>query len=169
MNADTFNRYLSELKTSEAAFRKIYEYYLPKLKVHILSRFGRQVDFEDVAHDLFTKLIRADALPWVENPTAWMYKICDNLALDHLRRKDNGVPLDERIASGLEGESRLNAEGDTGFFDLLDRLDGDEREIVKLIIWEGYNLKEGAKLLKISHGAARQKYSRALKKLKGLL
>lgn len=169
MNSDKFNRYLAQLRTSEAAFKKIYEYYLPKLKVHVKAKFGNRVDFEDVAHDVFTRLIRADNLPEVESPTAWMYKICDNIALDHLRKNRYSMPFDEGIASCSIEEEKYSAEGDGGYFSVLDHLQGEEREIVKLVTWDGYNLKEVSKILNVSHGSARQKYSRALKKLKSFL
>ena len=171
MKPEAFNRLLRELKTSERAFRQIYEYYLPKIKYHVYRKYGNDVDFEDVAHELFTKLIRMESPPNVDNPTAWIYKICDNIILDEFRKNKQTLPIDERTASAptAGGFTLSETETNSDFFALLSQLDGESAEIVKLVIWDGYNLKEVSQLLNLSHGATRQKYSRALKKLKKYL
>ena len=167
MNSITFNRCLAQIKTSESAFREIYEYYLPKIKYHLKFRFGDQVDFEDVAHDLFTRLIRMEKPPWVDNPTAWVYKICDNIALDAIKQKSGFTAIDERTAISAQAQVDYErVEENSAFFAVLRNIDSEDAELVKLIIWDGYNIKEAAKIIGVSHGAARQRYSRALKKLK---
>jgi len=167
MNSETFNRYLRQIKSSEEAFRKIYEYYLPKLKYRVVSRYGRQVDFEDVAHDLFMKLIRTEDPPYVENPTAWIYRICDNIAYDHIRRRNRDVSLDDYLTATLPGgEGVERSEEASDFFGVLSNLDKDDRELVAMVLWEGFSLKECAEMLGAGYGAVRQRYSRALKKLK---
>ena len=171
MNAETFNKYLKQIRNSERAFREIYEYYLPKIKYHVKAKYGNGVDFEDVAHDVFTKLIRLADPPEVENPTAWIYRICDNAANDQLAAKRGEVPLDEKI--GVSPPASVvtisAAESESDYFSLVNKLPEDDAEIVILVTWEGYNLKEAADILGLTHGAARQKYSRALKKLKAIL
>lgn len=171
MTSEAFNKYLKRIRTDEKAFRAIYEYYLPKIKYHVLSKYGRSVDFEDVAHDAFTKLIRLEDPPEVENPTAWIYKICDNAANDQISARGGELPLDERVdASPPPSVKTLaDAESESDYFSLVGKLERSDAEIVLLITFEGYNLKEAAEILGLSHVAARQKYSRALKKLKILL
>ena len=171
MNTEAFNRYLRQIRNSEQAFCKIYEYYLPKIKYHVISKYGNSVDFEDVAHDAFTRIIRLENPPEVENPTAWIYKICDNVANDHLQKKRGQISLDERLEAPPPASviTISSAESDLDYFTLLSMLDASDAEIVRLVTWEGYNLKEAADIMGISHGAARQRYSRALKKLGALL
>ena len=171
MKADVFNRLLKQLKGSEQAFRQIYEYYLPRIKYHVASKYGSRVDFEDVAHDLFTKLIRMESPPEVQSPTAWIYRICDNIVLDKLRRTRGEVELNESISAAPITGSLTEAEVDSNadFFKILSHLDNESSQLVRLVVWDGYNLKEAAQILKIGYGAARQRYSRALKKLKDYL
>ena len=109
--------------------------------------------------------------PLVENPTAWVFKICDNLVLDEMRKNQPTLPIEEQVVSASTTGSLTVAEteSNTDFFSLLSRLDEESATIVKLSVWDGYNLKEIAKILNLSHGTARQKYSRALKKLKNYL
>lgn len=166
MNAEEFNRCLRLLRESEGAFRRIYEYYLPRIKRHLLSRFGRKVDFDDVAHEVFTRLLRSTP-QYVEKPNAYIYRMCDNLALDEIRRRQRFAPLDERFAMADDGAEGLPDGG--GFFAIIDKLDGGDREIIELTEWEGYSLKEAAELLGIGYGAARQRRARAFKKLKAIL
>lgn len=169
MDSDTFNKYLRRMKTDEKAFRKIYKYYLPKIKYRVISKYGNSVDFEDVAHDVFTRLFRYDNYPFVENPTSWIYKICDNTVMDDLRKYRNETPLNDGMLSVQSSENLSEAEGDANFFGVLRNLDGESAEIVKLVFWDGYNLKEISAILGINYGTVRQKYSRALKKLRGIL
>lgn len=171
MRPQDFNRLLRQLKTSEAAFREIYEYYLPRIKYRVVSKYGGRVDFEDVAHDVFTKLIRMEAPPEVQSPNAWIYRICDNAVMDALRRTGREVGLNEDILSAPQtGPLTVGeVEADSDFFSVLSHLGKEDAELVRLVIWEGYNLKEAAGLLGMGHGAARQRYSRALKKLKDYL
>ncbi len=168
MKAEEFNRLLGSISTNERSFRKIYEFYLPIIKLRVIGRFGKKADAEDVAHELFTKLIAMKNPPWVENPTAWIYRITDNIVLDMIK-KDRSVPVGELpfaraeadgypyITDGVAAESR--------FFSLLSLLPADDAAVVSLVIWEGYSLKEAAAMLHAGYGATRQKYSRALKKL----
>ncbi len=166
MDGKTFNGLLAKIKTDERAFRKIYEYYLPKIKYRILSKYGGQVDWEDVAHEFFVRLLKMPAPPFVESPTAWVYRSCENIAYDLVKNQNRFTELDERTASAPDLNSASDEESD--FFSALNLLEGDDREIVKLVIWDGYNLKEASAMLGLTHAAGRQKYSRALKKLKKL-
>ena len=157
MKPEAFNRLLRQLKTSEAAFRQFYEYYLPKIKYHVVSKYGGSVEFEDVAHEFFTKLIRMESPPNVDNPNAWVYRVCDNIALDMLRKTSPFTELNEQITAAPQqgGFTVSEAESNSDFFTLLSHLDEDSAELVRLVIWEGYNLKEAAAILGIGYGAAR--------------
>ena len=170
MNSEAFNKYLKQMRTSEKAFRAVNEYYLPKIKYHVISLYGNSVDFEDVAHDAFTKMIRLENPPEVTNPTAWVYRICDNVANDYLREKKGIITLDERMEAPSTSVKTVSAaESEADYFTLIRKLGKEDSEIILLVTWEGYNLKEAAEILGLTHGAARQRYSRALKKLKAIL
>ncbi len=164
MNSARFNKLFKRISDSESAFREIYEYFLPKIKYRVFSKYGNSVDFEDVAHDVFTRLLSIKDPPQVDNPIAYVYKICDNVALDHLRKKKSTVPLDENY--GTSADEIAFEEGEMCFFSALKLIDEDSAGIVRMVLWEGYNLREVSEILGISYGAARQKYSRAVKKLK---
>ena len=170
MDKQRFNRLLKKMQKDENAFREVYEYYLPKIKYRVYSKFGGKVDFEDVAHDLFTRLLRLAAPPEVENPNAWIYRICDNISCDRLRGVGTQLPLDEipeGTYSSYDGE--ILSDGEMDFFSLISMLDGESATIVKLVIWDDYSLKEVASMLGIKHGTARQKYSRALIRLRAYI
>ncbi len=128
------------------------------------------MEFEDVAHEFFTRLIRMEKPPWVDNPTAWVYKICDNIALDLIRKNGFSDTIDERTAISAQAQEDFDSiEENSAFFAVLRNIDEEDAQLVKLVIWDGYNIKEAAKIMGINHGAARQRYSRALKKLKKYL
>lgn len=169
MNAKRFNRCLSLISQDERAFREIYEYYLPKVKCHVLTRYGRQVDFEDVAHDLFTRLIGMKNPPEVANPTAWILRIADNVCLDAIRKSKYSSPFDDNLAAPTEAYGYGTTErvdSNSAFFAILQKLKPDDAELMTLVFWYGYSLKDCAEILGITYPSARQRYSRALKQLR---
>lgn len=172
MNAEKINRCLKRLRYDRDAFTEIYNFYLPKIKKRVLFRFGQKVDFEDVAHELFTKLITGDDFHYVESPTSWIYRICDNLCIDYLKKKGQTVNIDDVPPSELICEAPETENGEfenEGFFAIISSLDERSRQVIKLRHFDGYNLKEIAVLLNIPHANVRKIYSRALKKLKKIL
>lgn len=52
----------------------------------LTRRLGSPVAAADVAQDTYLRLQRAETLPRVDNPRAYLFRVADNLAADHQRR-----------------------------------------------------------------------------------
>jgi len=50
-------------------------------------RLGGRADASDIVQDAFLKLQRASTDQVIENPRSYLFRVADNLALDHIRRQ----------------------------------------------------------------------------------
>jgi len=164
LNESEFNRLLLSVKTSVRALEKLHEYYFGRIVFHIAKKYGK--DFaEDVAQDFFLWLLKAESLPHVTNPTAWIYLQCDSIAKRKVQKESRYVTGEIEVAS--EEVHREEAFGD--LYDAIRALDETERKIVELHYWEGYSLKEIAPMIGMEYPAARQRHKRLLAKMKDSL
>jgi RNA polymerase sigma factor (sigma-70 family) len=58
----------------------------PTLRAWLQSRFGSQLDIDDVVQEAYARVVRARAEGELHAPKAFLFAIARNLALDHLRR-----------------------------------------------------------------------------------
>ncbi len=73
---------------NEGAFGIFFQRYLPRMKKFVLNIVKVEAITDEILQDLFLKIwmCRTD-LAYVNNPSAWTYRIASNLAIDHLRRQ----------------------------------------------------------------------------------
>ena len=166
MDAKKFNRQLKKVATDKRALESIYEeYYLP-MKAHVRRRFGSLVSDEDIAQDVFLKLLSCGDQPYIEYPASWLYKLADNRAKDVLRASHPEAELSDRLAAPFDLDKTIvNAEMRRA----LQTLEEDARYILYLYYWEGYSLKEIAEETGIGYANVRAKVSRAYQKHKKIL
>ena len=123
---------------------------------------------EDVMQETYIRAYHGAAgYTHMEKPMAWLMTITKNLAFMKLReRKDRYEELPEGLSyGGFEGHSlqRLDLQR------ALDRLGGEEREIVVLHAVAGLKHREIAALLGMPLPTVLSKYHRALSKLRTYL
>ncbi len=92
-----------------------------------------------------------------------MVTICRNLSLDYLRKTVPTVEIDHNLHIG---DIAADIDSDLAFFELLSPLGTDEKEIIILRFSWGLRHTEIAKILNLSPQNVRQKYKRAVDKLK---
>ena len=83
---------MSEAEASPAEKRAAFERLLgalrPKLHRYCARMTGSVIDGEDVVQETLIKAIEAfRAVPAIDNPEAWLFRIAHNAALDYLRRR----------------------------------------------------------------------------------
>ncbi len=168
MTPERFNKLLKRIKNDKNALETIYDFYYPRIKLHIRRKY-RNISDEDIAQEFFINLLQFDNFNHIKNPTSWIYTSCDNIAkkyfikyelidIDSEQICDDSLPLIEEIL--LNDEIRK-------IFEILN--DETSKTIFYLYYWEGYNLREIAELLKLNKSTVKQKHTRGLKKLKDLL
>jgi len=141
-------------------FERIYEQHRDAVRAYVRRRAPEPV-VEDVVSDVFVVCLRRiddvprDALPW-------LYGVARK-TLANERRKRHDVPVAPEVSYEPEpvGDPKLAAA-----FNALSDLD---REILRLVAWEGLSLREAAGVLECKPVAARVRYHRAKTRLRAEL
>lgn len=165
MNSKRFNKILKNLKTNETLFTELYEYYYPKIQIHVYRKFRNRTLSEDTAQDFFVKIFETEPEQPVEFPTAWVYAVADNIAKNTIAKTSREFSTEDTPKAPFD-EYENELYGDCA--ELLRQLDADSRELVILHIFEGYSLKELVPIIGIQYPALRQRYNRIIKNLRRL-
>lgn len=163
MNKKEFNRYLKSADCNHLAFVKLYEEFYSKIVLHIALKFNYSIA-QDIAHDFFCKIIEGkfNDTKTVEYPTAWIYKICDNLAINTYKKEAKYVSL----ADFEFVDHAQNIDDLLDVAQLFERLETFEKKVIYLHFFEGYSLKKIALSLNIKYDNFRKKYGAILKKIR---
>lgn len=132
--------------------------------LHVWIR-RRCASVDDVVQDAFCRLAVEDPPP--QNPVAWLYRVCRNLAEkqrisdERRRRREKAgarglvAPFDPAVS--LELTETLEA---------VDQLDEELREVLVARVWGQLSLEEVGQLCGISTATAFRRYESALKALR---
>ena len=131
---------------------------LPRLRrfAHGLSR--NSADADDLTQMTIERALRAKG-QWQPGTSlnSWLYRIMRNLWIDTIRsrgRKDRvEAPAEEAAAAGHDPRDAIEAAIDLQrAMAAMDRLPGEQREVVALILIEGFGYREAAELLGLPIG-----------------
>lgn len=162
--------------SSDPALLEAFESLVRRLTPELLAYFGRRVNpAEDAADCLGETLLvlwrRRDTLPATpEERRAWAYGIANHILKNHRRGRARRMALTERLRDELRTSTRFAAtSNDSAAIDALARLSHQDRELITLVVWEGFSLAEAGTILGIRSDAARARYSRARVRVRRLL
>lgn len=136
----------------------------------LLAYFVRRVVLPDEAADLLGETLlvlwrRADAIPDEERAARmWAFGIARNVLRGHRRTSRRRLALADRLRAELEAGGDLAHPADERVLDLRSAIDGlkpIDREIVRLVHWDGLSLVDTAELLGKREGTVRSRYHRA--------
>ena len=166
---------IKEARRDPEAFRKLYDYYFPKVYAYIGYRVGRVQDIEDLTSETFLKAIeRLDgfACRGEGSFSAWLFRIAHNVVNDFYRRDqraEESVPLED--LPELEANSRSPAEAllRKERFALLRRLIGTlprrRQEVITLKFFGGLRNREIAEVLGLDERTVASHLCRGLEDL----
>ncbi len=129
---------------------------------------GREAAEEVVADTFAVAWRRRDLIP--DSPLPWLYAIAANVIADQYRSKRRRHDLGLRLAH----EARADAPGSDpaeslalrdAFATAFAQLAEPEREVLRLVAWDGLDVREAAQVLGCSPGAFRVRLHRARRKL----
>jgi RNA polymerase sigma-70 factor (ECF subfamily) len=129
---------------------------------------GREVA-EDVVADTFAVAWRRrDCIP--EGALPWLYAIAANVIAEQYRSTRRGHDLGLRLAheAGADSPGYDPAESlvrRDAFAEAFAQLAEGEREVLRLVAWDGLDVREAARVLGCSPGAFRVRLHRARRKL----
>lgn len=164
----------------EMAFREIVERYQSKVFSIIYGILRNHNDAEDIAQQVFAKIyFSIRNFDFRSSLLTWIYKITVNECFDYLRKKkvrklvyESDMSEDEvrRVENSETGSGRA-VRADTSLarrdyvVKLLERVSGEERDLLMLKEVEGYSVEEMARRLKMNENTIKVKLFRARQKL----
>ena len=166
---------LRPVPAEKPAFEDLYRGYIDRIYAYVRSQLGNAADAEDVTAQVFMKAYQAYGRyePRHQTPSAWLFKIARNAALDQhrqagrqerLRQAAAREPASE-VAPDILAEERLIYRE---LMEAVSRLPDRQREAIGLR-QSGLSFLEVGGLMSCSEDAAKMLYHRGLRSLRGLL
>jgi RNA polymerase sigma-70 factor (ECF subfamily) len=138
-------------------FEQIYQAHRPQIDAYVRRRAPADL-VDDIVADVFVVCLRRlDDVP--AEPLPWLYAVARKTLANERRQRARIAPAESAIARDPEplGDSALAA--------AFAELGENDREILRLIAWEGLTPGQTASVLDCSRVAARVRYHRAKARL----
>lgn len=152
----------SALQRTGSSFRDVYQTYLPMVYRIAFTYLKNPQDSEDAAQETFLRLMRLEKpLQSQEHCKAWLIVTAGNVCKDLLRRRRQ-TELSLEDCRELSAEPALGNELMQAILELPDKY----KTAVYLYYYEGYSVKEMAKLLQQTPESMKSRLRRAREQLK---
>lgn len=151
--------------------------FLRETSPALLRYFERRVDPRDDAADLVSETL---LIAWKKIDTtsqwesdrrrAWMYTIAAHVLANHRRTVRRRHTLADALRSTIRNTPQAPDNSELGAVrDAVSRLPESQRELVRLVHWDGLSLNEAAQVLGLNASTARSRYGVAKKSLRDAL
>jgi RNA polymerase sigma-70 factor, ECF subfamily len=154
------------------AFEDVYREHVNRIYAFLRSQIGSPADAEDLTSQVFMKALEAYGRyePRQATPSAWLFQIARNAALDHRRRAWRRERMERTLAREPDdaADPSVLAQERIQYRDLMAavaRLPERHREAIGLR-HSGLSFQEIGHVLGCSDDAAKMLYHRALKSLR---
>ena len=141
---------------------KLIQNQAASLQLWVRSRCASS---EDVVQEAFCRLAVQDPPP--DNPTAWLYRVCRNLAerqrISDQRRRQRETVRAQWLVAAVDQADPLELREAVA---AVEQLDEDLREVVIARVWGQLSLEQVAELCGVSTATAYRRYEAALKELR---
>ena len=154
------------------ATEQVWSSFGDRLKRFISARVRSVHDVEDILQDVFAKIHAG--LGGVESPEAlesWLFQVTRRSIVDHYRRRSSGavpVELRDEPAEPPPPED-VSREVASWLVPMMELLDEEDREALRLTDLEGLSQKDLAARLGLSITGAKSRVQRARHRLKEIL
>jgi RNA polymerase sigma-70 factor (ECF subfamily) len=152
-----------------ARFERCFREHHARLLAFAMRRVGGREAAEEVVADTFAVAWRRrDLIP--ADPLPWLYAIAANVIADQYRsirrRHDLGLRLVHEARADAPGSDPAESLARRDAFAVaFAQLGEQEQEVLRLVAWDGLEVREAARLLGCSQGAFRVRLHRARRKL----
>ncbi len=161
-------------KNDRLAQMRIYDLYCDAMFQTAYNFVKDDASAQDVMQEAFIKAFkRIESYTGEASFGAWLKRIVINQSLDQIKRRSlDTVPMKEQVIQMAQEEP--NWEVDTGIsmqaiYRCIEKLPAKCRNVVKLVLLEGYDHQEVSEILDISEVASRSQLHRGKSMLKELL
>ena len=152
----------------QQAIGAIYDQYFSEIYRYVLYRIGDPTLAEDIASDVFVRLLEAaqSGRPPQTNLKGWLIGTASHIVTDHLRKKYRR-PEEEISESMPDRGPSLSAEVDQreqnrAVNDAYDQLTPEQQHVLALRFGQGYSLEETAATMNKNVNAVKALQFRAL-------
>lgn len=150
-------------------FERCFRDHYAQILAFAMRRVSGREIAEDVAGDTFAVAWRRrDCIP--EAPLPWLYAIAGNMIGEEYRSNRRGHDLALRLVQDAGRGPRGDDPAETlarrdAFSTAFAHLSEGEREVLRLVAWDGLAVREAARVLGCTPGAFRVRLHRARRKL----
>jgi RNA polymerase sigma-70 factor (ECF subfamily) len=155
---------------ADVRFTRVYTLHYDQVLAYAGRRVGR-TDAEDVANDVFAVLWRRLDEVDAETELAWLYGVAYRTIGRSLRSVKRRQSLIDRVgglghsSSDLPDQIVVRREQDRAVLETLAGMQPKDAEVLRLSIWEEFTARQIAVVVDCSPDAAKQRLSRARKRL----
>ena len=149
------------MANDEELFRQVWEAYGPSLYRFCLLQMKSQADAEDVLQDVLIKrLYQAPRFKSPEHERNWLFQVAMNLCRDEWRRsRRSELPLEAAAGAALPPE-------ELSLLDQVSDLPEKQRTALHLYYYEGYTVREIARLLGVTVPTVKMRLKRGREALR---
>ena len=156
----------------EKAFERFYRRHHERLYLYCARMLGDRRQAEDLTQEVWLRMARLDGESRrdIDRPLPFLYRIARNLCLNAIRDRARTEPREEEEIERLR--QRQQSSGDDRLEALavaLGSLPVEQREVIVLNAYVGYDFAEIAEMLGISRSAAWKRASRGREKIREIL
>ncbi len=160
--------------TSNRLAEWFYEWRQPLRRFLLRRRAGSAADIEDIAQEVFLRLLRYDRSDLIDHPQAYLYKIAANVSAEWAARSSRSLPhsaewlvelVDALSPETVAGHGAAEAELQRAIAALPSR----QREIVRLHFGEGMTHEDITKQLGLTRRMVKRDLARAYAALRASL
>lgn len=149
---------------SEKQYIEIVEKYADMIYRIAYQKVLNRYDAEDIVQDVFVKMLSSKSyFRDEEHIKAWLIRVTINLCINYNKS------LARQKTVSVEQLDIPFTQQETGILEELYLLPEDERNILYLYYYEGYKIREIAKILRQKQNTINSKLSRARNKLKRIM
>lgn len=143
---------------------------LPRLRRFALSLTGNTNDADDLVQSMAERLLHKGMKSDVP-AVPWFLKVCKNLWIDEIRSRDSRDKM--HSASGEAPDAATSSPAPSNeldqIFKAMEQLTDEQKQLVELVIVEGFSYAEAAEVLDIPVGTVMSRVARARTKLAEIL
>ena len=141
----------------EQRFERIYAEHREAVRAYVRRRAPEAVVDDEVSETFVVCLRKIDRVP--PEPLPWLYAVARKTLANERRKRARVAPSEVRLVVEPEpvGGGALAA--------AFNRLSEKDREVLRLVAWEGLSLTDAATVLGCSGVACRVRYHRAKSRL----
>jgi len=150
-----------------AKFDALYELHFERVYAYVASRTRDRATAEDLTSEVFHKaLANLASYEWRGVPfLAWLLRIAANAIVDHAKRTQREVPVQDDPPEPTKAELRV-VEDRARLFRLVSELPKAQRQVVQHRFVGEWSIREIAERLGKTEGAIKQLQLRALERLR---